>query len=79
MEVDLDGHEGLVLAGSGLELDVDLRAVERRFTFGLVELQADLLEDAAEQGFPLLPHGRVVDVLFAVPGVAEGEPVGVVL
>ena len=79
MEVDLDGDERLVLALGGLELDIDLRAVERRLALGLVEVEANLLQDAAQERFAGLPHRRVVDVLLVVVGVAQREAVRVVL
>ena len=79
MKIDLDGDERLVLALSGLELHIDLRAVERRLALGLVEVEANLLHDTAQEGFAGLPHGRVIDVLLMVVGVAQREAIGVVL
>src|SRR4029077_1834106 len=69
MKIDLDGNQRLVLALSGLELHIDLRAVERRLALGLVEVEANLLHDTAQESFAGLPHGRVIDVLLMVVGI----------
>ena len=78
VEVNLHGDECLVLALGGVELHIDLRTIERGLALSLGEVEADLLQDAAQEGFAGLPHRRIVDVLLVVVGVTQGEAVRVV-
>ena len=42
-----------------------------RLALGFVEVEANLLHDAAQEGFASLPHRRIIDVLLVVAGIAS--------
>ena len=81
-EVELVGAGGLLAAGHGLELEVDLRPVEGRLALDLAVGQAGLVHGGAHELLGAFPGGGVVDVLLAplgILGIPGGEAHVVVL
>ena len=73
-EIQLHGGERLLAAGDGAELDVDLRAVERRLAGGVFVVHVHLGEQIGDQPLRAPPVLRRVDVLLAPLGIVRVPP-----
>ena len=77
-EVQLAGGQGVLSADSGLDVDVQLGAVESSLADLLGEVDAQLSQDLAQSVLSVVPHRVVVVILLLVGGVTQGQNAAVV-
>ena len=77
-EVQLAGGQRVLGADGGLDVDVQLRAVEGSLADLLGKVDAQLGQDLAQGVLGVVPHGVVVMVLLLVGGVAQGQHAAVI-
>ena len=77
-EVQLAGGERVLRAHGGLDVDVQLRAVEGGLADLLGEVDAELGQHLAQRALGVIPHGVVLVVLLLVGRVAQREDAAVV-
>ena len=77
-EVQLAGGQGVLSADSGLDVDVQLGAVESSLADLLGEVDAQLGQDLAQSVLGVVPHRVVVVILLLVGGVTQGQNAAVI-
>ena len=77
-EVQLAGGEGVLCTNSGLDVDIQLRAVEGSLTDLLGEVDAQLGQNLTQSVLGVVPHGVVVVVLLLVGRVTQGQDTAVI-
>ena len=77
-EVQLAGGQGVLSADSGLDVDVQLRAVESSLADLLGEVDAQLSQDLAQSVLGVVPHRVVVVILLLIGRVTQGQNAAVV-
>ena len=77
-EVQLAGGQGVLCTDSGLNVDVQLRAIESSFADLLGKVDAQLGQNFAQSVLGMVPHGVVVMVLLLVGGVTQGQHAAVI-
>ena len=77
-EVQLAGGQGVLSTHGGLDVDVQLRAIESSLADLLGELDAQLGQDLAQRALGMVPHGVVVMVLLLVGRVTQAQHAAVI-
>ncbi|VUX08345.1 Uncharacterised protein [Faecalibacterium prausnitzii] len=77
-EVQLAGGQGVLSADSGLDVDVQLGAVESSLADLLGEVDAQLSQDLPQSVLGVVPHRVVVVILLLVGGVTQGQNAAVI-